>query len=241
MKNIFLLPTGAVRLAKAMISVVIPTLNAAAHLPATFLSIFDAALDGLVTEVIVSDGGSTDNTRAVAESAGASFCTGTKGRGAQLKLGAELARKPWLLFLHADTALSKGWEDEVRAFIAKKEGRAAAFSFRLDDSGLLPRLLQASVALRCRLFALPYGDQGLLISRALYDAAGGFAPIPIMEDVEFVRRLGRKRIALLKTTAVTSADRFKREGYLRRSARNLWCLTLYFAGTPPERLVKTYG
>jgi rSAM/selenodomain-associated transferase 2 len=224
-----------------MISVIIPTLNAATHLPATFRAIFDAAIDGVVSEVIVSDGGSSDVTRDIAEAAGATVIVGGSGRGQQLSKGAEAARKPWLLFLHADTALAAGWVDEAKSFMAKGGGVAAAFRFRLADAGLRPRLLEAFVALRCRVFRLPYGDQGLLISRALYDFVGGYAPMPLMEDVDLARRLGRRRIAMLNTAAVTNADRFRRDGYLRRSARNLWCLILYFRGVPVERLLRLYG
>ncbi len=224
-----------------MISVVIPTLNAASQLRHAFTSLFAAAIDGLVSEVIVSDGGSSDDTRRIAEAAGATFIVGAPGRGQQLRAGAAAARKPWLLFLHADTALEAGWEEEARRFIGQGPSRAAAFRFRLADKGALPRALEAVVALRCRLLLLPYGDQGLLISRALYDAVGGFAAIPLMEDVEFVRRLGRKRMVLLKAEAVTSAERYRRDGYVRRSARNLFCLSLYLWGVSPERLAKIYA
>jgi rSAM/selenodomain-associated transferase 2 len=224
-----------------MISVVIPTLNAARRLPPTFLSIFDAAMDGVVSEVIVSDGGSEDATLKIARDAGATVIVGERGRGQQLRAGAGAARKPWLLFLHADTALERGWAEEAEAFMKGGGGSAAAFRFRLADSGFQPRLLESAVALRCRFFALPYGDQGLLISRKLYDAVGGFAPIPLMEDVDFVRRLGRRRIAMLKTAAVTSAERFRRDGYVRRSLSNLSCLVSYYRGVPPERLAERYG
>ncbi|MBT3070054.1 TIGR04283 family arsenosugar biosynthesis glycosyltransferase [Rhodomicrobium sp. Az07] len=223
-----------------MISVVIPTLNAGRTLPATFLSIFDAAVEGIVSEVIVSDGGSTDATRQIAEDAGARFVVAERGRGQQLRAGAEAARKPWLLFLHADTALEVGWTKDALAFMKRGSG-AAAFRFRLADEGFNPRLLERLVGLRCALFRLPYGDQGLLISRDLYDEVGGFAPIPLMEDVEIVRKLGRGRLAMLKTNAVTSAERFREQGYFRRSARNLWCLSLYLRGVPPEKLVDRYG
>ncbi len=127
-----------------MITVIIPTLNAARHLPATFLSIFDAAVDGFVSEVIVSDGGSEDKTRAIADDAGATVIAGERGRGQQLRVGAEAAKKPWLLFLHADTTLERGWVGEVQAFMKKGEDAAAAFRFRLADSGFQPRLLEFS-------------------------------------------------------------------------------------------------
>jgi rSAM/selenodomain-associated transferase 2 len=224
-----------------MISVIIPTLNAARRLPPTFLSIFDAAMDGFVSEVIVSDGGSEDTTLKIAGDAGATVIVGERGRGQQLRAGAGAARKPWLLFLHADTALERGWAEEAETFMKGGGDSAAVFRFRLADSGFRPRLLESAVALRCKFFALPYGDQGLLISRKLYDAVGGFAPIPLMEDVDFVRRLGRRRIAMLKTAAVTSAERFRRDGYVRRSLSNLSCLVSYYRGVPPERLAERYG
>lgn len=224
-----------------MISVIIPALNAEAHLPHTFLSISMAAIDGLVGEVIVSDGGSSDHTQAIAEAAGATFVKAPLGRGQQLRAGAEIARKPWLLFLHSDTCLGAGWEEEAKAFMATGGARAAAFRFKLADSGAGPRMLEALVALRCRLFRLPYGDQGLLISRKLYDAVGGFSPLPLMEDVDLIRRLGRGRLKILKAAAITNAERFRRDGYIRRSARNLSCLALYMSGVSPERLVRYYG
>ena len=97
------------------------------------------------------------------------------------------------------------------------------------------------MALRCRLFALPYGDQGLLIHRSLYGALGGFRPLPMMEDVDLVRRLGRRRLAYLRTPAVTSAVRFRRSGYAPRMARNLCCLLLFSMGVRAETVARLYG
>jgi hypothetical protein len=97
------------------------------------------------------------------------------------------------------------------------------------------------VALRGRVLKLPYGDQGLLIPKRLYEEIGGFRPLRIMEDVDIVRRLGRRRIVMLRTRAVTSAERFRRDGYFRRSARNLFCLTLYTLGVTPDVIERIYG
>ena len=99
----------------------------------------------------------------------------------------------------------------------------------------------ASFAWRCRVLALPYGDQGLLIARSLYDEVGGFAAIPLMEDVDLVRRLGRRRLAPIAVSLYSSARRYRDEGYIRRPLRNLFCLSLYFAGVPPRCLLRLYG
>jgi hypothetical protein len=89
--------------------------------------------------------------------------------------------------------------------------------------------------------ALPYGDQGLLISRRLYDAVGGYRPMPLMEDVDLVRRLGRARLHPLGASMLASARRYRRDGYWRRPLRNLCCLALYFAGVPPRVIARMYG
>jgi rSAM/selenodomain-associated transferase 2 len=229
-----------------MISIVIPTLNAEDGLARTLAALVPAAVDGLVRELIVVDGGSSDGTLHIAEAAGAEIMRSEAGRGAQLAAGAKRARFPWLLFLHADTELEPGWIREASQLIEGVEtGRrpqaAAAFRFALDDAGAAPRTLEALVALRTRLFKLPYGDQGLLVSRALYEEAGGFRPLPLMEDVDLVRRIGRRRIVLFRSQALTSAVRYRREGYLRRIARNQACLALYFLNVPPPRIAQLYA
>jgi rSAM/selenodomain-associated transferase 2 len=217
-------------------------LNAAPALPAAIAQFDAAKTGGLVADIIVSDGGSLDDTVALARTAGANIVTGPPGRGHQLALGAQAAQGDWLLFLHADTHLDLGWEAAVTAFIAAKgDNHAAAFAFALDDDAPAARRLERMVSWRCQRLALPYGDQGLLISRKLYDGLGGFAPIPLMEDVDLVRRIGRNRLTILDHRAVTSAARYRRDGYLRRSARNLTCLSLFVIGVPPRRIARLYG
>jgi glycosyltransferase involved in cell wall biosynthesis len=189
-----------------MISVIIPTLNAAAHLPVTFLSLYQAVWDGAVSEVIVSDGGSADATGTIADEAGATIITSPSGLGQQLRSGASAARKPWLLFLRAEAALSDGWAAEAKAFIAGDSAQAAVFSFKVADKGLGPRLLEVYAAFRWRALGRPFGDQSLLISRKLYDATGGFS---LKEDVDLVRRLGRKRVAVLKAAAIRHSKPFQ--------------------------------
>jgi rSAM/selenodomain-associated transferase 2 len=229
-----------------MISVVIPTLNAESHLGRTLTALVPAAVDGLVREVIIADGGSGDATEAIAEAAGARFLRAERGRGQQLRAGGCEAKSRWLLFLHADTVLQPPWEeDAVRFMRAVDQGdagdAAAVFRFALDDSGILARMMEAAVDLRCRVLRMPYGDQGLLISRRLYDEIGGFQPLALMEDVDLIGRLGRRRLVRLGARALTSASRYRREGYARRALRNLTCVALYHLRVPTRFLVKLYG
>lgn len=229
-----------------MISVIIPTLNAERTLAHSLAALVPAVVDGIVQEAVLVDGGSTDETRSIAEAAGTHFIEAPAGRGSQLEAGASHARAGWLLFLHADTVLEPGWAEEARNFMERVEsGRraqaAAAFRFTLDDDGIMPRFVEWLVDLRCRLFALPYGDQGLLIPRSLYNRLGGFRPLPLMEDVDLVRRLKRRELVMLRSRAVTSGERYRREGYLARSLRNLGCILLYYLRVPPRVLARLYG
>ncbi len=219
------------------LTIVVPALGAARTLAATL----DACAEAAGAEVLVVDGGSRDATREVARRRGARVLECAPGRGRQLAFGAEAARGAWLLFLHADTRLAPGWAGAARAFMAGGSGRAGYFAFALDDPSPEARRLERLVAWRCRALALPYGDQGLLVQRALYEAAGGFRPLPLMEDVDLVRRLGRRRLAALPAAAVTSAERWRREGWRLRSARNLACLSLWFLGVPPGAIKRLYG
>jgi rSAM/selenodomain-associated transferase 2 len=221
------------------ISVVVPTLDAADTMPQLLRTLRSAPL---VREIIVADGGSRDGTLAAAEAAGARIVVAARGRGSQLGAGAARATGQWLLFLHADCRLEPGWEDAVEAFLAAPQAsrRAGYFDLALDDPAPAARRLERIVAWRCRALALPYGDQGLLISRALYDAVGGFAPLPLMEDVDLARRLGRRRLARIGARSIASARRYRHDGYWRRPLRNLLCLSLYFAGLRPERILRLY-
>ncbi|MCG8548401.1 MAG: glycosyltransferase, partial [Alphaproteobacteria bacterium] len=164
------------------LSVIIPTLNAAESLRHSLPSLGAFSAVPLLREVIFADGGSTDATAEIAEESGALFLSTPRGRGNQLAAAAATARGEWLLFVHADTMLEPGWEEQAREFMQDPGNaeRAGYFRYRLDDRSLGARWLEALVALRCRLLRLPYGDQGLLISRALYQRLGGFKEMPLM-------------------------------------------------------------
>lgn len=228
----------------AMLSIVIPALNAEAALPDTLSALVPGVVKGLVREVVLVDGGSTDATARIADQAGARIITAPKGRGSQLAAGAEAVQGEWILFLHADTVLEAGWVAQTQRFIESVERNgeplAAAFTFALDDFSGSARRLERMVDWRCRMLGLPYGDQGLLIAKSFYESLGGFKPMPLMEDVDLVRRIGRKRLTMLPVRAVTSAARFRKDGYLMRPLRNLALVTLFLLKVPPRTLARLY-
>jgi len=217
------------------LSVVIPTLNAESHLAACLERMKSA------DEIVVVDGGSIDATVAVAESAAVRLAAAPRGRGSQLRAGAEAARGEWLLFLHADTLPGTGWRQAVEAHRRLQPDKAGYFRFRLADDAWQARAIERGVAARVALLGLPYGDQGLLIPRPLYDEIGGYQALPLMEDVDIARRIGRRRLCRLAESAFTSSERWRRDGWFRRSGRNLLCLGLYGLGVAPERIARLYG
>jgi glycosyltransferase involved in cell wall biosynthesis len=187
-----------------MISVVIPTHNAQLTLPRCFDSLIAAVVHGIVREVIVADGGSTDDTLMIADAAGARVIKGGKSRASQFAAGAGAARHDWILFLQPETALDPGWDSEAEAFLTRvtlDRPRAAAFRFGLDEFDGSARWIETLASLRCALFKLPYGDQGLLIPKRLYKQSGGYRDVT-MEDVDLVRRIGARRLVMLRTRAV---------------------------------------
>ncbi len=220
------------------VTVVIPALNAASSIGAAI-----AAAKGAVTDIVIADGGSSDETPERARAAGAVVVAAQRGRGSQLAAGAAEATQPWLLFLHADTSLGDGWAAEVARFLSRPDAAEYASAFRLvlDDESPQARRVERLAAWRARALGLPYGDQGLLVSRSLYEAVGGFRPIPLMEDVDLVRRIGKRRLRFFESPAVTSAERYRRDGWRARPLRNLFCLFLYFLGVPPRAIARLYG
>jgi rSAM/selenodomain-associated transferase 2 len=216
------------------VSVVIPTLDEAAHVERALASVQGA------DERIVVDGGSRDATVGLARSAGARVLVSPCGRGTQLARGAEVATGDWLVFLHADTALEVGWRDALRAL--PKHVAGGAFRLAIDSPRRAFRAVEFGVAWRCRLFALPFGDQGLFARRAAYLGIGGFRPFPLMEDIDFVRRLARAgRLSFPRPRAFTSPRRWERYGVVGATLRNAWLLAQFAAGRRPEDLARGYG
>ncbi|ABG31369.1 glycosyl transferase [Roseobacter denitrificans] len=221
---------------RAPISVIIPTLNAENCLGACLGALMPGVEAGLIRELIVTDGGSTDATVEVAKAWGADVVEGDASRGGQLARGCRVAQGEWLLVLHADTRLNEAWVGPVVQHLGSAQ--AAWFRLAFEDGGRAGRIVAAWANLRSHL-GLPYGDQGLLVPAALYTRVGGYPNQPLMEDVAIARALKGHMVGL-NVTATTSASRYKKQGWIRRGGRNLWTLIRYFAGTPPQQLAQSY-
>lgn len=227
---------------KPRLSVVIPTLDEVERLPALLddLAQLSASAD---VDIVVADGGSGDGTREVATQSGARVVRTRPGRGVQLARGASAATAPWILFIHADCRLPAEAAQALLAHIDRApDEHFAHFRFAMRRSTPLDRLIEWGQTLRERVFGLVYGDQGLLVSRVLYERAGGYPEWPLFEDVELVDRLGAvgRRIRL-DPPLPTSARRYRAEGRFRALARNLRLVASFRMGADPERLARQYA
>jgi rSAM/selenodomain-associated transferase 2 len=217
----------------AALSVVIPTLNEGPGIG----PLLDDLARGSKVEIIVADGGSVDGTAEIAGSRGANLVSSPPGRALQMNNGAREARGDTLLFLHADTLLPDGYDDDIR--MAMTDGRTAggAFSFALDEKSLGLRVIEESANFRSRRLGITFGDQAIFVRRRHFRQIGGFPLQPIMEDYEFLRRLRRRgRVVILPRAAVTSARRWKEGGTARVTLTNLAITAAYLLGVSPERL-----
>lgn len=223
-----------------MISVIIPTLNDAQRLPRTLAPLVHGVADGLIKQVIISDGGSKDETLEIAEAAGCDIVSGPAGRGKQLRAGAQAAKGSWFLFLHAGTELGEGWREEVGRFVTGRHARmhAAAFQLAFDEESKDAKRTLFWSRVRAHWLKLPYGDQGLLISRLLYEGLTGYRDLPRSEDVDLIQRIGRKRLVVLKSQAIVSAERYRSEA--RTKDRNLGMIVRYLLGANPAELARAY-
>jgi glycosyltransferase involved in cell wall biosynthesis len=217
-----------------MISVVVPCLNAQETLPRCFDSLIAATVHGVVREVIVADGGSTDDTLIIADAAGARIAHGGSSRVSQLQAGAACARGDWILFLYPEIALSPGWDVEAGTFMSHvgfAKPFAAAFHFALEEFDPASRRSETYAALRSTLLKLPFGEQGLLIPRTFYDQLGGYREVA-MCDADMARRIGAGRLVILRARAVCQTQ-------TRPVAKPRPLLTaLYALRLPPKLLAK---
>jgi rSAM/selenodomain-associated transferase 2 len=229
----------AMKAERPPLSVIIAARNEAGRLP-SLLADLSTAPD-LVREILVMDGGSTDGTIPLASLAGAEVRRGPVGRGAQFVRGVMDSDAPWLLLLHADLRLPRGWSATVTAAMVADEEAAWAFDLSIEGRNPSLRLVEVAVALRSRLRQLPFGDQGLLLSRRLYEGSGGMAPLPLMEDLEFVQRLRQKgRIGCLGLRVTVDGRRWQRLGVWETVLANGRLRRDWRRGVRPELLARRY-
>lgn len=219
------------------ISIIIPALNEAGNIARTLL----AATAPEVREIIVVDGGSTDNTIAIAKAHGAIIHSSQPGRAQQMNQGAAAARGTILLFLHADTLLPPDFQHHIMQIMRRPNTAAGAFRFAIDRPGIGSRLVEAGVYLRTRLLHLPYGDQGIFVNGDLFKKIGGYAPQPILEDVLLIRALRQYgRIRTATAAAITSGRRWQSLGLCRTTLINQAVMLGYLFGLPPQLLKGWY-
>lgn len=215
-----------------MVSVIIPTLNAEDYLVRTLSALVPGVVEGLIREVIIIDGGSTDSTLEIAEATGCKIIHSEASRGLQLYHGCAEARGDWLLVLHADSVLGEGWIEGLRLHMRDTPLRAGYFCLKYDESSWTAQGWARLVGLRARYFGLPTGDHGLFLSRALYESVGGFKDQTAFEDISLPLILGRSRLTQINIALTTGASRFHEKNWLAAQAMKYIRFSLYMLGVP---------
>ena len=219
------------------ITLIIPTLNASNTLDATLKS-----ASKFFKNIIVVDAYSKDNTVKIAKKYKSKILLCSANRGKQLHRGAQKANSDWFLFLHADTIINKNSYKEILNFIKIENNinKAAYFKLKFNDKNYSSLFVEKIVYLRNIIFKLPYGDQGLLISKNFYKKIGGYKELPIMEDVNIIKRIKYKNLIIINSYIITDAVKYKKQGWIIRPLINLTCLTLYFMGCNINKINNIY-
>ena len=218
------------------ISIIIPTLNEEDKIEATI-----HRAQNRDAEIIVVDGGSTDGTVAMAAKTGVRVVTASRGRANQQNRGAELAEGRVLLFLHADTHLPDGYIEHIFETMMDPMTATGAFRFKTDLESPFMKVIEFITNIRSVYFKMPYGDQGFFIRKSLFESAGGFPDLPIMEDFELMRRIKKKgNVTILPVTAITSGRRWLNLGFFKTTIINQIVIAAYFMGVSPARIALWY-
>ena len=221
------------------ISVIIPALNESNNLPSLLSDL--SVLNG-EGEVIVVDSNSQDNTCEIAKIYGAKiFKSNEKNRGLQLNIGAKEAKGEWFIFIHADSRLRYSWYKELKSVFEGDKSLIYYFKFKVNNTQITFRLLEFLVNLRCYFFNNPYGDQGLIIHRDNYFKNNGYKKIPLMEDIDFIRRLKNKNtLKMLKIPIYTNSRKWKKSNFIFQSFRNWRFRKRWLRGESIKDIYKDY-
>lgn len=226
---------------KPELSIIIPVYHEADRIGETIARL-KAAIDPHCCEIIVSDGAPDASTIRTLAGPGIVCLKSPKGRAIQMNTGAAAARAPILLFVHADTVLPPNAGSRILAACRRPEIAAGAFELGIDASGAVYRVIEAMVRIRTRITRIPYGDQAIFVKKKVFESLGGYADIPLMEDIELMRRIKKSGLALslVPEQVRTDARRWQAEGPVYCTLRNNLLSTLFYCGVPARRLKKWY-
>ena len=223
----------------SIISIVIPTINEANNLP---LLLSDLSLIHKDAEIVIVDCGSEDKTIDIANVYGAKvYLSKEKNRGLQLDMGAKKSKGEWLIFLHADTRLNYDWFTKIKSFIKGDKDHTYYFTLKVNSKNIIYRLLEILVYFRSKYLKQPYGDQGLIIHRSTYFQNNGFRKIPIMEDVDFFRRLkNKKNLMQLNLPIFTSSRKWEKTNIFLQALKNWNYRRRWLKGESPKSIYSDY-
>ena len=221
------------------ISIIIPTYNESQNLP---LLISDLAIINEESELIIVDCNSTDKTKEIANIYGAKiYKSNKKNRGLQLNIGAKMAEGEWFIFIHADSRLSKDWLEKVKSVIRNNSNFVYFFKFKVNNKKIIYRFLEIFVNFRSYIFNDPYGDQGLLIQRTTYFKNKGYQEIPLMEDLDFIKRLKNKvTFKMLSIPIYTSSRKWEKTNIIFQAIKNWNFRRRWLRGESIKSLYKDY-
>jgi len=220
-------------MAQYTISIIIPVLNEARIIQSILAQLTSVPN----VEIIMVDGGSQDDTVAIATSTAKVITVIGKGRAGQMNAGANIAQSDILLFLHADTRLPANFIELIIQTLKQPNTIAGAFELKIDGTQKSLRWIEQLVKMRSRFFSLPYGDQAIFISKQAFMEVGGFADLPIMEDFEFIQRVKKQgKIAIAPSTVTTSGRRWSKLGVWQTTLVNQLIIIGYYLGVSPTKL-----
>ncbi len=221
------------------ISIIIPTYNESEHLP---LVLSDLSISSKEAEIIIVDCNSEDNTRVIGKLYGSKiYKSKKKNRGLQLNIGAKKATGKWFIFIHADSRLRQGWLKKVKSLIGYDKSSVCFFKFKINNKKIIYRFLEIVVNLRSYIFKDPYGDQGLLIHRRKYFKNKGYRKIPLMEDLDFIKRLNNKTsLKMLNIPIYTSSRKWEKTNIIIQAFKNWNLRKRWLRGESQKSLYDDY-
>ena len=221
------------------ISIIIPTYNEADNLPLLLSDLSTLKKDG---EFIIVDCGSNDRTIDIAKIYGVKILKSKeKNRGLQLSIGANNAEGEWFIFLHADSRLKQAWVSKIRLVLNDDKSLIYSFKFRINSKKIIYRFLEILVNLRTFFFKTPYGDQGLIIHREIYFKNNGYSKIPLMEDLELIKRLKIKNnLRILDSAIFTSPRKWEKSNIFLQALKNWKFRRRWQKGEPIKSIYNDY-